>query len=179
MRKFTLAFLLSISLSAAAQDRKPGLYKVTITTTTASPSAQSYPPRSSQVCLTQPMIDTYGAIVPENLTRLCQLVNVVKKQGGMSADIVCSGGLTGKGTLQVNWSDSEHTKGILHFSGIMHPLSTDIKIEWSAATESTYIGPDCGALTPKAPATAPATPATPTAPATPSTPTTPTKPAKP
>jgi hypothetical protein len=97
------------------------------------------------------MIDKYGAIVPENLSNVCQLVNVVKKPGGMTADIVCSAAIKGKGTLEVVWSDSEHSKGNLHFSGTIHPGDNDIKIEWNAVTSSVYKGPDCGTLKPAAP----------------------------
>ena len=149
--------LLASALAAGAQDRKPGLYDLTLTTTTVSPSSSVYPPRTMQVCLTQEMIDKYGAIVPQNLTHLCQVTNVVKKPGGMSADLVCSGALNGNGTLQVNWTDSEHTKGSIHFSGTIHPGESDIKIEWNAATSSAYKGPDCGAVKPAEPAK-PATP---------------------
>jgi hypothetical protein len=101
------------------------------------------------------MIDKYGAIVPENLTHTCQLVNVVKKHGGMTADMVCSGGMTGKGTLEVNWTDSEHSRGILHFAGTIHPRDADIKLEWSAETRSAYKGPDCSAVNPATPPPAP------------------------
>jgi hypothetical protein len=162
MRKLALVLLIAIPFSAPAQERKPGLYDLTVTTTTVSPSAQTYPPRTSQACLTQEMIDKYGAIVPQNLTRACQFVNVVKKRGGMTADLVCTTGITGKGTLEVNWSDAEHAKGTLHFSGVIHPRDADIKIEWTATTASAYKAPDCGALAPTPP-TAPATlaPATP------------------
>jgi hypothetical protein len=158
-----LALLLAATSAATAQDRKTGLYEVTLVTTTVSPTPQTHPPRTWQACLTQAMIDKYGAIVPDYLTNMCQLVNVVKKSGGMTADMVCSGYIAGKGTLEVNWSDSEHSKGNLHFSGTIHPGQSDIKIEWSAATSSVYKGPDCSSLNP------PATP-TPTPPAPPATP---------
>jgi hypothetical protein len=152
MRKFPLALIFfAVAAIAPAQDRKPGLYELTLVTTTVSPTASAYPPRTSPVCLTQEMIDKYGAIVPERLTHLCQLVNIVKKPGGMTADMVCSGGMTGKGTIEVAWSDSEHAKGTLHFSGIMHPADADIKIEWSATTNSVYKGSDCGTLKPATP----------------------------
>ena len=147
--------LIAATLGAAAQDRKPGLYEVTLLTTTVAPTPEVHSPRTWQACLTQDMIDKYGAIVPQNVTRVCQLVNVVKKPGGMTADMVCSGSIVGKGTLEVTWSDSEHSKGNLHFSGTMHPGDSDIKIEWSAATTSVYKGPDCSVLKP---ATPPSTP---------------------
>jgi hypothetical protein len=145
-----LACFLTSSLTASPQDRKPGLYELTVTTTTVSPSANTYPPRTMQVCFSQEMIDKYGAIVPDTPTRACQFVNVVKKPGGMTADLACSGYITGKGTLEVNWSDSEHAKGNLHFSGTIRPGDNEIKIEWSAATNSVYKGPDCGTVKPPA-----------------------------
>lgn len=150
--------LLAAALAANAQDRKPGLYEVTLTTTMATPSPATYPPYTTQVCLTQAMIDKYGAIVPDNL-RSCQVINVVKKPGAMSADISCSGGLTGKGTLEVSWTDSEHTKGHIQFSGSLHPAGKEIKIEWNAETVSVYKGSDCSAAGKAAsPQAAPAAP---------------------
>ncbi|HEY4382430.1 MAG TPA: DUF3617 family protein [Acidobacteriaceae bacterium] len=139
-------FLLATVVAAAAQDRKPGLYEVTVVTTTVSPSATTYPPRTMQTCLTPEMIEKYGAIVPETPARTCQLANVVKKAGGMTAELVCSGAINGKGTMEVNWTDSEHTRANLHFSGTIHPGQNDIKVEWNAATTSTYKGPDCSAV---------------------------------
>ena len=147
-----------VALSSSGQERKPGLYEVTITTTMVSPAPSRAPsPRTMQACLTPEMIDKYGAIVPDNLVPACQLANVVRKPGGMSAEIVCFKGLTGHGKLEVNWTDSEHSKGSIVFSGTIQPGDTPIKIEWNAVTSSTYKGPDCGAT--KAPAT-PANPAT-------------------
>jgi hypothetical protein len=140
------AIVLAVDCSASAQARKPGVYDVTITTTTTAPSGGNYPPRTREVCFTQSMIDKYGAIVPDNLTGPCGLTDVVKKPGGMSAAIACSGGITGQGTLKVDWSDSSHSKGEIHFSGTMHPAGNEIKIEWNATTVSVYKGPDCSVL---------------------------------
>lgn len=171
MRQWTICTILGCFLLAAlsmdGQTQKPGLYDVTITTTTvfpsrkASPSGTVHPPRNIQSCLTQDMIDQYGAIVPQYLANTCQLTNVVKKPGKMTADMVCSGRMTGKGTLEIGWNDSEHAKGLLHFSGSMRPGENEIKIEWSAATTSVYKGPDCGELKPTAPSLPPQAPTAP------------------
>jgi hypothetical protein len=155
-RSVLFAIFLGASISASPQDRKPGLYDVTLTTTTVTPSSNTYPPRTMQACLTQEMIDKYGAIVPETPSRACQFINITKKPGGMTADFSCSGFIMGKGTLVVNWSDSEHTKGNLHFSGTIRPGDNEIKIEWNAATTSVYKGPDCGAVKPAPPSSPPA-----------------------
>lgn len=162
-RNLLMSSFLAVSLAAGAQERKPGLYEVTLTTTTSAPSSGTRT-RVSEACLTPEMIDKYGAIVPQNLEHICQLINVVKKPGGMTADITCSGALVGKGGMEVNWPDSEHSTGNLRFSGSLHPGDKEIKIEWSAATKSTYKGPDCGELKP---APTPAPPASPAPPATP------------
>jgi hypothetical protein len=146
---------IAATLHAAAQDRKPGVYEVTLVTTTVLPTPETHSPRTWQACLTQEKIDKYGAIVPDYLSNVCQLVNVVKKSGGMTAEIACSGRFTGKGTLEVNWSDSEHSKGSIHFSGTMHPGDNDIKVEWNATTTSVYKGPDCSVLKPPTPPSTP------------------------
>lgn len=149
--------LIAVGVAAQAQDRKPGVYEVTLTTTMVAPSPQTYPPHTTQVCLTQAMIDKYGAIVPDNLYS-CQVINIAKRPDGMSADISCSGGIVGKGTLDVNWTDSEHTRGRIKFNGSLHPAGKEIKIEWNTETVSTYKGPDCGVLDrPASPREAPPT----------------------
>lgn len=155
--KYSLLFgcLIAATQAATAQDRKPGLYEVTLVTTTVSPTPEVHPPRTWQACLTQEKIDKYGAMVPEYLSRVCQLVNVVKKSGGTTADIVCSGKFTGKGVLEINWSDSEHYKSNLRFSGTMRPRDSDIKIEWDATSSSVYKGPDCSVLKPPTPPSTP------------------------
>jgi hypothetical protein len=148
---FNLCFF-AITLTALAQERKPGLYELTLTTVTISPSPVTYPPRVSHVCLTQEMIDKYGAIVPDSILKTCRFNNVLKKPGGTTAEIVCSGSIAGKGTLDVHWSDSEHAKGNIHFSGTIHPGESEIKMEWNALTSSVYKGADCSLI---APATTP------------------------
>jgi len=156
------SYLLTAVLAASAQDKRPGLYEMTITTATVSPERKSsrsegvHPVRTIQVCLSQQMLDRYGAIVPEYLANVCQLINVAKNAQGMTADMVCSGHLTGKGTIVVNWIDSEHSKGKIHFSGTMRPGEDAFKIEWNTDTTATYKGPDCGELKPTAPAPTPA-----------------------
>jgi hypothetical protein len=142
---------------AVAQEPKPGLYEMTITTATVSPARKTsrsqgaHPVRTIQACLSQQMLDRYGAIVPEYLANVCQLTNVVKNPQGMTADMVCSGHMTGKGTIVVNWTDSEHSKGKIHFSGTMRPGEDAIKLEWNTDTTATYKGPDCGDLKPPTP----------------------------
>lgn len=158
-----LSLVFLAATACRAQDRKPGLYDVTVTTTTVSPSGGAYPPRTRQACLTQALIDKYDAILPDNLTAPCQLTDIVKKPGGMSAAISCHGAIDGGGSIQVTWTDSEHSKGEIHFSGTMHPNGNDFKIEWNATTVSVYRGPDCGVLNKPATSSPPPTPPAPSA----------------
>lgn len=151
MHARTLCASFALSLAAAsgfAEVPKTGLYEITLVTTTVSPTRGEHQPRTLQACLTADMIEKYGAIVPEQLTNACQLVNVVKSNSGMAAEMVCSGPINGKGTLAVTWTDSEHSKGTLHFSGTIHPGDTDIKLEWTAISTAVYKGPDCSVLDP-------------------------------
>jgi hypothetical protein len=148
-RTFCVPFALLLAATCgAAQEPKPGVYEVTLVTTTVLPTAQVHPPRTFQACLTQDMIDKYNAIVPEQLSNVCQLVNVVKNSATMSADIVCSGRITGKGNVAINWADSEHAKGSIHLNATIHPGQNDIKLEWSSTTTYVYKASDCSALEP-------------------------------
>ncbi|HWB32187.1 MAG TPA: DUF3617 family protein [Acidobacteriaceae bacterium] len=143
-----LSALIAASPFVQAQDRKPGLYDVTLTTTSLQPSQVTYPPHTIQACLTPEMIEKYGAIVPEDVTRICKVTNVKKGQGNTLASLVCTGSVEGKGTLKVVWTDGEHTKGQIQFAGVIRPNGQEIKVEWNTETASVYKGPDCGALAP-------------------------------
>jgi hypothetical protein len=57
-------------------------------------------PHTTQVCLTQAMINKYGAPMPQSRKGECEISNVVLKPDGMTADWVCSGSMSGKGTLK-------------------------------------------------------------------------------
>ena len=164
-RSVLFAIFLRLWLSPLARKTaNPASTRSTLTTTTVAPSATTYPPRTMHACLTPEMIEKYGAIVPETPIRACQFVNITKRPGGTTADFTCSGPINGSGKLEVNWTDSEHSKGNLHFSGTIRPGDNEIKIEWNAATASVYKGPDCGAVRPTPPSPAPQPAAPPAAP---------------
>ncbi len=109
----TLGFcLLAMAVFAWAQaTRKPGLWEMTSTMTwqksplppgMTMPAGANNPfgggPRTTQVCLTQAIIDRYGAPVPQSHNGECQVVNVALSPTGMTADWVCTGRMTGKGS---------------------------------------------------------------------------------
>lgn len=99
-----------------------------------------------KVCLTQEQIDKYGAIVPQS--RGCQVTNIVKKANGMTADMECSGTMSGKGTLESTLTDEEHAKGKVHFVGTMHMGPNTRPVEWTVQSSSVFKSADCGDVKP-------------------------------
>ena len=73
-------------------------------------------PHTVQVCLTQQQIDKYGAIPPQTRGS-CHMTNVVTNAHGMTADMVCTGAASGKGTIESSWKDDQHATGKVHFVG--------------------------------------------------------------
>lgn len=139
--------------------RKPGLWEMTSTMTfQRSPMPQgmqapagspfSGAPRTVQVCLTQAMIDRYGAPVSAN--RACKVTDVALRATDMTAKLVCTGMMSGTGTVESNWSDPDHAKGKVHFVGTMQMGPNSTPVEWTSESVSTYKGPDCGNVQPVA-----------------------------
>ena len=151
--------LFALAVLAWAQAaRKPGLWEMTTTMTFQQspmpPGMQAPPgspfaggPRTMQVCLTQAMIDKYGAPMPAARGD-CQITNVVLNATGMTANLVCNGRTTGTGTVQSDWSVPDHAKGKVHFIGTMQAGPNSKPIEWTSESTSIYKGPDCGTVQP-------------------------------
>ncbi len=154
--------LFAVAVLAVAQSvRKPGLWEMTSNMSwqrSPLPPGMSLPPganspfgggpRTAQVCLTQAMIDKYGAPVPA-AQRDCQVVNVALKATGMTADMVCSGKMSGKASLESSWAGSGNVaKGKVHFVGTMQMGPNSTPVEWTVDSTSVYKGPDCGSVQP-------------------------------
>jgi len=160
----TMCFcLFAAAFFASAQStRKPGLWEMTTTMTWQQspmpPGAQAPPgsafggggPHTSQVCLTQAMIDKYGAPVPQSRNGECQISNVVLKPTSMTADWICGGRMAGKGTLESSWADPNHAVGKVHFVGNLQMGANSRPIEYIIDSSSVYKGPDCGSVQPMA-----------------------------
>ena len=140
--------------------RRPGLWAITSSITLQQspfPAGMAPPPSSPlapgehtvQVCLTQAIIDKYGAPIPDSRND-CQITNVQKSEHGMTADLVCSGRMTGKGTLESNWIDPEHAKGTIHFLGTVQVGPNPRPIEWTRESTSIFKSSDCGDVKPAA-----------------------------
>ena len=105
-------------------------------------------PHTTQVCLTQAMINKYGAPMPQSRNSECQISNVVLKANSMTADWVCSGRMAGKGTLESSWADPDHAIGKVHFAGVMQMGPNSTPVEYTIESSSVYKGPDCGSVKP-------------------------------
>lgn len=147
--------LFAMAVFAPAQTRKPGLWALTSTTTwqqSPFPAGAGGSPASgagthtTQVCVTQQYFDKYGAILPP--ISGCRVTNLVKNAHGMTADMVCTGRMSGKGSLQSSWTDNEHATGKVHFVGSMNVGPNSKPIEWTTASSSIYKGADCGPVKP-------------------------------
>jgi Protein of unknown function (DUF3617) len=147
------AFGLALATLAGAQNRKAGLWEVTSTMTwqqSPFPSGMGHMgagPHTTDVCVTQEQIDKYGTVPPQTRGS-CQMTDIVKKDHGMSADMVCTGPMGGKGNLEATWTDDSHSTAKLHFLGAMKMGAESKPIEWTVDTSSVYKGPDCGDVKP-------------------------------
>ena len=140
-----------MAVFVCAQNRKPGLWELTTTQTwqqSPSPAAMAGGTHTTLVCLTQQQIDKYGAIVPQTHGRACEVINIVKQGDGMTADMVCTGTMSGKGTLESHLIDSDHAKGKVHFVGSIQAGPKAMPIEWTAHSSSVFKSADCGDVKP-------------------------------
>jgi hypothetical protein len=150
-----------MTITASSQAiRKPGLWEMTTNMSwqkSPMPAGVNLPPgmkspfsnmtTTIQYCLTQAMIDKYGAPMPQT-QRDCKIVNVALHASSMTADLICNGKMNGKGEMQSSWPDGNTAKGSMHFAGTMQMGPNATPVEWTTNTTSTYKGPDCGSVAP-------------------------------
>jgi hypothetical protein len=154
--------LLAVAMLTLAQAvRKPGLWEMTTTMTwqqSPLPPGMTMPqgansafgggPHTTEVCLTQAMIDKYGAPMPQSRNGECQISNVVLQATSMTADWICTGRMAGKGTLESSWTDPDHAIGKVHFTGTMQMGQNSRPAEYTVESSSVYKGSDCGSVKP-------------------------------
>lgn len=92
--------------------------------------------RTSQVCLTQEMIDKYGApIATPQSQQSCTISNVVLKADSMTAEMTCTGRMTAHATIESSWSgDTAH--GNMHFTGNMQMGANSTPLEFTVESTS-------------------------------------------
>ena len=149
-------FALAIAVLAQAV-RKPGLYETTATMTwqkspfppgmPASVTAAMSGPHTVQSCLTQAMIDKYGAPIPQSKGS-CQTTNIQMKPTSMTAEMVCTGQMSGHGDVESSWTVDGTETGKVHFIGTMGSGPNAMPVEYTNVFTSVYKGPDCGSVKP-------------------------------
>jgi len=102
---------------------------------------------TSQICVTQAMIDKYGGAYSNPQRGSCQTTNMVVTPAGMTANLSCTGQMSMTGTVQTTFVDANTTK--------THGPDDDddaqrANDEHDVAIDATYKGPDCGSVKPVA-----------------------------
>jgi hypothetical protein len=141
--------------SAGTTTRKPGLWEITTTTTwQVSPVADAMNQgkipggtHTSEVCLTQEMIDDYGALLPHG-NRECKIENRVTTENKTTGDYICNGMMDGKGQLESTWTDAEHVTGKVHFNGTFMVGGQRHVVEWTTESQAHFKSASCGAVKP-------------------------------
>jgi len=110
--------------------------------------ASPFAPHTTQVCVTQAMIDKYGSPYSNPQQGNCQLSDIAITPGGMTAKITCTGQLSATGTVQSTFSDGNTTKTTVHLTGTMQMGSTARPVDMTMQSTSTYKGADCGSVQP-------------------------------
>jgi hypothetical protein len=150
----------SALLLIAQAGHKPGLYETTSNMTwqqSPFPQGMQMPaganspfgggPHTSQVCVTQQMIDRYGGPMPQSRGD-CQMKNMNKTDSGMSGDWVCTGRMNGTGKFESTWTPAGESHTKVHFTGTMQMGQRSAPVEWTMDSTSVYKGADCGSVQP-------------------------------
>jgi hypothetical protein len=148
--------LIGTSAFASAQARKPGLWEITTNMTwqqSPMPAGMggAHSPfgggtHTTQACITQALIDKYGGMTQQG--HECQVSNIVKASNKFSADLVCSGAFSGKGSIDATWTDDEHAASKTHFVGAMQMGADSRPFEWTSESTSVFKSSDCGSVKP-------------------------------
>lgn len=147
------------TLASAQSTRKPGLWETTSSMvfqqSPLPPGMQAPPgspfsgaPRTTQVCVTQAMIDKYGGPVPQPGRGDCQVTGILLQPTGMTATMACTGQMSGSGKVETTWAMGTSAQSKIHFTGTLQMGPRSAPVEWTMQATSTYKGPDCGSVKP-------------------------------
>ncbi|MGD0914107.1 MAG: DUF3617 domain-containing protein [Terracidiphilus sp.] len=155
-----------VTAAQAQTKQKPGLWEVTSQMTIAGmpqmpqmPQGAQVPPgmqmpqspfapHTSQVCVTQAMIDKYGGPYQNPPRGDCQTTNLVMKPDGMTAEISCTGQMTAKGTVKATFTDSNSYSTTVHIVGTMQMGPNNRPVDMTMQANGVYKGADCGTVKP-------------------------------
>ncbi|HKN23169.1 MAG TPA: DUF3617 domain-containing protein [Terracidiphilus sp.] len=140
--------IIALAAQAQGQSRKPGLWEVTMQMSMSGGPANmpQMPPRTSQVCVSQAMIDKYGGPYSNPQQGQCQISDLSVTATGMTANLTCSGQMNMNGTVQTTFVDANTTKTTIQMSVQMGANTMNMTM----VSTGTYKGPDCGSVKPLA-----------------------------
>jgi len=140
--------IIALGAQAQGQGRKPGLWEVTsqMSMSGGPQNMPQMPPRTSQVCVTQAMIDKYGGPYSNPPQSQCQMTNMSLSATGMTATLTCTGRGNMTGTVQTTFVDANTTKTTVQMSMAMGSNTMNMTM----LSTATYKGPDCGSVQPLA-----------------------------
>jgi hypothetical protein len=107
-------------------------------------------PHTTQVCVTQAMIDKYGGPYSNPPRGDCQVTNVSLKADGMTANIACTGQMTATGTVESTFNDGNSAQTKIHLTGTMQMGPNSRPVDITMQSKSVYKGADCGSVKPLA-----------------------------
>ena len=151
------AALMAAAGVAWAETPKLGLWETTMTMKwvkspfpaglpVANIPAFSGKPITHSSCLTQKKLDEMQDPFAGREGKECKLENVQKSDHGMTADMVCSGHMNGKGSFEIDWSGGDRATMKSHFAGTMQMGNGARDVEWTNEGTSVYKGSSCGSV---------------------------------
>jgi len=140
--------IVAFAAGVQGQSRKPGLWEVTaqMSMSGGPQNMPQMPAHTSQVCVTQAMIDKYGGPYSNPPNSQCQMTNVSLTATGMTANLSCTGRGSMTGTVQMSFVDANTTKTTVQMSMAMGPNTMNMTMVSTAV----YKGSDCGSVQPMA-----------------------------
>ena len=103
---------------------------------------------TTQVCVTQAMIDKYGGPYSNPPRGNCTVTDISVKDTGMTASIACTGQMTATGTVATTFIDSNSSSTKVHMTGTMQRGPDSRPLDVTIQSRATYKGPDCGSVKP-------------------------------
>lgn len=158
-----LAALTIVAAPAIAGHGKAGLWDVTVTMDMSGmpgmPDMSKLPPEAQaamraqgvtmnggtmtvQHCMTQAEVDANGP-PPMRNQKECKMANMQTGPNSFSADMTCSGEMTGAGHIQVSFDSPEHYAGKTSIAGTAdgHPFTN------TTSFEGRWVSADCKGIT--------------------------------
>jgi len=140
--------IVALAAQMHGQSRKPGLWEVTSSMSMSGmPNMPAMGSHTTQVCVTQAMIDKYGGPTTNPGRGNCQMTNVQLTATGMTASMSCSGQMTMTGTVQTTFVDANTTRTTVNMTTTMGNGQT---MNMTTQSTATYKGADCGSVKPLA-----------------------------